>query len=202
MKKFAKQIFISYSHIDNQPLSPEQMGWITRFHHTLEALLSTRLGRNVEIWRDNKLRGNDVFAEEIVKQFKNVALMVSILSPRYINSEWCTREAREFCQEAEKSGGLVVGNKTRLIKVVKTPIDSSDTLPDCFNRVLGYDFYTLDEGGPLELDPEYGENFKYEYNRKVGNLANDIAIIIKKLEAEISSGGRTPAESYKGIATI
>jgi hypothetical protein len=65
-KKFAKQIFISYSHIDNQPLSPEQQGWITRFHRTFQGLLNMRLGRDAAIWRDDKLSGNDVFADEIV----------------------------------------------------------------------------------------------------------------------------------------
>ena len=50
--KFAKQIFISYAHIDNQPLSPEQQGWITRFHNTLQGFLNTRLGWDAAIWRD------------------------------------------------------------------------------------------------------------------------------------------------------
>jgi hypothetical protein len=141
--KFAKQIFISYSHIDNQPLPPEQQGWITRFHQTLQGLLNMRLGRDAAIWRDDKLSGNDVFADEIVQQFKDVALLISVLTPRYIKSEWCTREARLFCQEAEKNGGLVVENKSRLLKVVKTPFDTLDSLPDAFKSVLGYDFYAL-----------------------------------------------------------
>jgi len=94
MKEFAKHIFISYSHVDNKPLSPDQQGWITRFHQTFQNFLDTRLGRDAAIWRDDKLSGNDVFEDEIVNQFKDVALLISILSPRYIYSEWCTREAR------------------------------------------------------------------------------------------------------------
>ena len=69
MECFDKHLFISYAHIDNQPLTPEQKGWISRFHATLEALLSMRLGQAAKIWRDDKLQGNDVFAEEIVDQF-------------------------------------------------------------------------------------------------------------------------------------
>ena len=49
--RFGKHLFISYAHIDNQPLSPEQQGWITRFHATLEALLSMRMGTKAQIWR-------------------------------------------------------------------------------------------------------------------------------------------------------
>ena len=32
---FEKQVFISYAHIDNEPLSEKQQGWITRFHASL-----------------------------------------------------------------------------------------------------------------------------------------------------------------------
>ena len=59
---FEKHLFISYAHIDNQPLTPEQQGWISRFHASLKAMLSMRLGGPAEIWRDEKLRGNDIFA--------------------------------------------------------------------------------------------------------------------------------------------
>ena len=66
---FEKQVFISYAHIDNEPLTPNQQGWITRFHASLSAMLSMRMGRKAEIWRDSKLSGNDIFADEIIQQF-------------------------------------------------------------------------------------------------------------------------------------
>lgn len=55
MASFRKDLFISYAHIDNQPLAPEQKGWISRFHASLEALLSMRLGQAAKIWRMSKL---------------------------------------------------------------------------------------------------------------------------------------------------
>ena len=76
--EFDKHLFISYAHIDNQPLPPEEQGWISRFHKSLESVLSMRLGVPAKIWRDEKLRGNDVFAEEIVGQFPHTALLVSV----------------------------------------------------------------------------------------------------------------------------
>ena len=88
---FEQNLFISYTHIDNQPLTDGEKGWITRFHLTLNALLSMRLGRDAKIWRDEKLCGNDVFSDEIVARFKQSAVLVSIVSSRYLNSEWCTR---------------------------------------------------------------------------------------------------------------
>ena len=104
---FEKHLFISYAHIDNQPLTPDQEGWVSRFHESLEAMLSMRLGRQAEIWRDRKLSGNDVFADEILAQFPKTALLISVLTPRYVESDWCTREVREFCAVAERSCGVV-----------------------------------------------------------------------------------------------
>jgi hypothetical protein len=68
-REFDTHVFISYAHMDNQPLTPDQQGWVSRFHASLEVMLSMRLGRKAEIWRDKKLAGNDIFADEIVAQF-------------------------------------------------------------------------------------------------------------------------------------
>ncbi len=182
MMDFEKHLFISYAHIDNEPLTPEQEGWITRFHASLEALLSMRMGGRAEIWRDDKLKGNDVFADEIVEQFPETAVLVSILTPRYLNSEWCTREVAEFCKCAQQSGGVVVENKARVFKVIKTPVDTQESLPEVMQDVLGYEFFVFEDETPLELDPAYGEQFAQDYNRKVGKLAWDIAQLLKLLE--------------------
>jgi hypothetical protein len=181
MVSFNKDLFISYAHIDNQPLTPGQQGWISRFHASLEALLSMRLGHTAKIWRDDKLQGNDVYADEIVSQFTQTAVLVSILTPRYLNSDWCTKEAREFCESAAQSGGVIVDNRARIFKVLKSPVDTQESLPALFKNTLGYEFFTMEDGAPLELDPAYGEKFAQDYNRKVGKLAWDIAQLLKQL---------------------
>src|SRR5690242_2674685 len=106
--KFRRHLFISYAHLDNQPVAENDVGWVSRFHASLDAILSMRLGRKAEIWRDERLQGNDVFAQEIISQFPETAALVAVVSPRYVQSEWCLREARSFCETAEQSGGLVV----------------------------------------------------------------------------------------------
>jgi len=139
--RFEKDLFISYAHIDNKPLTPEQQGWITRFHASLEALLSMRMGGKARIWRDDKLQGNDIFDREIVDQFAQTAVLVSVLTPRYLSSEWCNREVAEFCKRAEERGGMVVENKARMFKVLKAPVDTQERCPfieaaACGNRVM------------------------------------------------------------------
>jgi hypothetical protein len=185
---FEQNLFISYAHIDDQPLTPGEKGWITRFHATLKAILSMRMGREAKIWRDEKLQGNDVFSDEIVAQFRKSAVLVSVLTSRYLNSEWCTREAREFCQSAQQTGGLVVGNKSRVFKVIKTPVDRQDSLPPHMKELLGYEFFTVREGVPLEFDPAYGQEYAQLYNQNVAKLAWEVAQLLKTLEAEPSPG--------------
>ena len=141
-----------------------------------------RMGGKARIWRDNKLQGNDVFSDEIIDQFSHTAVLVSVLTPRYLNSEWCTKEVAEFCKCAEASGGMVVANKARIFKVLKAPVDTQESLPQVVQDVLGYEFFTIEDGAPLELDSAYGEKFAQDYNRKVGKLAWDVSQLLKSLE--------------------
>lgn len=183
---FSHHVFISYAHIDNLPLSAEQEGWISRFHQTFSVFLSQRLGGKARIWRDQKLQGNDIFSNEIVAAFRDTALLISIFSPRYVRSEWCRREVAEFCAHAESGTGLVIDNKARVFKIVKTPVQlsrSDSTLPAVVRDSLGYDFYVQDDQGPIELDPDFGETFKQDYLRKICIVANHAARLIEELEA-------------------
>jgi TIR domain len=183
---FQWDVFISYAHIDNEPLTPEQKGWVTLFHSTLQTMLSQQIGAKAGIWRDEKLRGNDIFSNEIVDQLPKTALMISVLTPRYVHSEWCTKEINEFCRIAQQTGGLVVDNKARVFKVIKTPIDREEPLPPVVNKVLGYEFYGYDEDQtPREFDPAYGEKSKEEFLRKVYKLARDIAQLRARLDASV-----------------
>lgn len=194
---FDRHAFISYSHIDNRPLPTEKDGWVTLFHEALQQLLAGRLGGNAEIWRDNKLRGNDVFADEIVDQFADTAAFISVLTPRYLNSEWCNKEIDRFCDAAERTGGVVLGqNKCRIFKVLKLPVDRDNDLPEVLSQVLGYEFYELDaDQTPRELDPAYGDKSKQDFLRKIAKLAWDIKLLLDHLNSE------KPAESTQKEAS-
>lgn len=178
---YTQDAFISYAHIDNEPLTPGQQGWVTQFHTTLQAMLSQRLGEKARIWRDEKLDGNDVFADEIVEQFAKTALLVSILSPRYVRSEWCTRELREFCEAAAHAGGVTIGNKSRVFKVIKTPFETAAPLPEAVQQTLGYEFYALDHGETQELDPAFGEQARQQFLSKLSRLAWELAKSLQQL---------------------
>ena len=51
---FDNDVFISFTHVDNQPYGTDPDGWISRFHKGLEIQLSL-LRKDPRIWRDLKL---------------------------------------------------------------------------------------------------------------------------------------------------
>ena len=182
MSLYSIDLFISYAHIDNQPVSAAESGWISRFHASLDAFLSMRLGKSVRIWRDDKLTGNDRFADEIVQQFNSTAMLLSVVTPRYLNSEWCTREVREFCERADSD--LVIDQKARIFKVIKTPVDCEGALPAIMQEMLGYEFFVFEDGAPMELDAVYGQQYGQDFNRQISKLAFEMAALLKRLESE------------------
>ena len=140
--RFSKDIFISYAHIDDESLIEGEKGWISDFHRSLEVRLSQLLGYRPKIWRDSSLDGNHDFSNEIIDQFPDIAILISILSPRYVNSEWCTREVNEFCRISEQNAGLTINNKARVFKVIKTPVEIENH-PKPIQGMLGYEFYIM-----------------------------------------------------------
>jgi hypothetical protein len=108
---------------------------------------------------------------------------LSVVSSRYLRSEWCKREVREFCEVARRTTGLMVGQKLRLLKVIKTPVDTPEHLPAPLREVLGYEFFDYKDGVPLEFDPAYGPEFAPLFNQKVAKLAWEIAQLLKILES-------------------
>ena len=48
--------------------------------------------------------------------------MISILTPRYVKSEWCVREVNEFYAACENNLGFTIQNKARIFKIaVRVP---------------------------------------------------------------------------------
>src|SRR6185369_13929362 len=98
----------------------------------------------------------EVFAGEIEDQLRSSAVLISIISPGYVQSEWCNRELLGFTAAAEQRGNLRIGNLPRVIKVLRLPVDRS-ALPPLLDSVLGAQFYRVDPASgrarDLLIDP-------------------------------------------------
>ena len=193
---FENDVFISYAHIDDMALIEGQKGWISNFHRALDIRLGQLLGRQPKIWRDPKLQGNDVFADRLVDRLPGVAILVSIISPRYLKSDWCLRELREFIKAAGDSGGVRLGHKVRVFKIVKTPVPLEQQVPE-LQHMLGYDFFTADphSGRPKELSQTAEADIQRLYWAKLDDLAHDMTELIEALEREGAGGGPSSTTS-------
>jgi predicted nucleic acid-binding protein len=188
--KFEKDVFISYAHLDNKPLDETEVGWITAFHKLLQTRLEQIIGSELNVWRDERLTGNEIFGPEILDQFPKMKIMVSIITPRYVGSDWCTREMDAFYKAADLNGGISVGNKSRIFKVVKTPVDKDviEGLPDdihrIFDEILDYKFYIVEQTGKfkeLTRSRFVDNSIQQAFMDKLNDVVQDIAALIKRL---------------------
>jgi hypothetical protein len=182
---YQNEIFISYAHLDNETAIQGQNGWISDFHRALEVRVAQLLGRKPTVWRDPKLTGNDLFPETIVDRLGQTAVLVTILSPRYIKSEWCRREFHSFCDTFSETPSSSPGTKSRIFKVVKTPLPSSldFDLQPLLQPLLGYEFFKVDSqsGHFHELDLAFGPAAMADYWLRLDDLAQDVAKLLDSI---------------------
>jgi len=190
--------FISYSHIDNVGLVDGSKGWITNLHRALEIRIAQLLGEKPHIWRDPKLAGNDVFEITLIEQLRRVAVLVTVVSPRYVKSEWTRRELIEFWKAAEAQGGVRYHDKARIFKVMKTPVPREVDLPELAS-LLGYEFYKIDPetGRVHELDEIFGELAQRDFWIKLDDLAHDITVLLEVLRKEFQVSPQPVEEAKK-----
>ncbi len=193
---FQHDIFISYAHKDNLSLVENEDGWISKLHRVLEIRVTQFLGAKATIWRDLKLSGNDRFADCISEKLTQTGVMVSVLSPSYINSDWCIRELCEFWEASERNRGIAKDHEIPIFKVVKTPVPL-EKHPKRVRQVLGYEFFTIDamSGRPRELSLEGETQEKKKYLTRLDDLAYDVCNMLKKLRV----GPHVSAEPKKTV---
>jgi len=190
--KFEHHVFISYAHIDNARFTEAEKGWVDRLHEYLESRLPQLMGGPVNIWRDGKLGGNDVFNETIDIELSKTAILLSVASPRYFQSSSCQRELEDFFRLAAEQGGLTINDKHRVFKVMKTyvPLDEH---PKYLRDMLGYEFYALDQASGRFREYDNGIGPKGERDKRYWDrfedLAQDLCALLKRMVTEQSAAG-------------
>jgi len=195
LPNFEEDIFINYCHRDNQALISDSdfKGWVDTMHESLKRRLTMLIGETPKIWRDIFITGTDMLTEAIVIRLSKTAFLVSVLSPSYVKSEWCQKELNEFYKRARENGGIRINNKSRIFKVVKTPIGDNDPridplaesklpleLRNLLQESVGYRFYETDEKGKLcEFWPELSKEYQKKFLERLEDLAQDIKDFIK-----------------------
>jgi len=170
-------IFISYSHKDNIA-EQEDDGWVDVFHKGLYKFLTGNLGRTARIWRDGtKMIGNYRLHQAVYDNLDQTLILIPILSPNFLNSEWCPKELNYFFEKNNQPEAM----GTRIFPVVKRPIEA--TPPEIGDNLLN-EFFIRDDFGEKwrEIDPAFGDEYKNKFFLKIGDLARDIAAFIQQIE--------------------
>lgn len=187
-----QDVFISYAHVDNEALLDEQEGWISIFQRALQKRLSQLLGRVASVWLDRRrLAGNYYFDETIATACESSMVMVSIVTPRYLKSEYCRKEVTHFASSRD----LKVGDRCRLFTCVKTPVARDDLFPQMAGK-LGYEFFRMAE--QIERFREYNvydPELKPLFMMALEDVAQDICRLLTDLESMPSTAPARASES-------
>ncbi|HEX3085712.1 MAG TPA: TIR domain-containing protein, partial [Pyrinomonadaceae bacterium] len=178
---FTDDIFISYAHIDDRPLD-DVKGWVTTLHERLNDRLAMLVGSELKIWWDQREQANQYLIGMIGDRVSNTRLLVSIVTPRYVNSDWCRAEVAEFCRRADQTGGIASADQPRVFKVIKTPINPEHDM-DELRELLSFDFFEIDaNGSPREFRQEVGANKDLKYWARFEDLAQAIKRAIESAQ--------------------
>lgn len=191
-------VYISYAHSDNLTQRGETEGWVTNFCDSLSIMLTAYMGRNVNVWYDReRMRGNDFFTPVIKDNLRSSLTMISIISPSYINSEWCQKELEFFSDEV----GTGIGRRSRLFFAVKLPPPQMSAR---FAALLRYDFFEFKRSNvPSPFSPG-SDKFKERIDDLAYNIRETLAEIKEASSVEINAESRPgktiyPAETTQDI---
>lgn len=95
---YAYDIFVSYDHIDNEPWTTEDDGWVTTLVKGIERNLAQRLGSDppCRIYCNAELAKHVQITPDIRKVLYSAAVFIIILSRAYLKSEWCNWRKNRF----------------------------------------------------------------------------------------------------------
>lgn len=119
---FKYDLFISYAHVDDAPHHATGKKWVTVLCDALTSRYRSRTGDPLRVWRDPLLHAGQVFDPVILEGVRESAILLPIVSPSFIKSEYCLKEFQEFVEKAQRDPvGLVNQHKHRVLPLVKLP---------------------------------------------------------------------------------
>lgn len=176
-------IFVSYAHVDDKPLHGVKDGWVTFLVKSLKTKLAQKLGRSdaYKLWIDQELSRHVRITPQITDTLQETAILLVIMSPGYVASEWCQREKETFLN-------IVKGRRrsgSRVFIVERDMVEDCDR-PEEFKELSGYRFWKKEEGARTRIlgvpkpNPEDPED--KDYYSKFNDLSCDLVAELKKLK--------------------
>ena len=141
-------VFISYARADNQkpPFEDSVEGWVTFFWYQLRFELTNAGVHQAKLWLDRyEIEPAEDFTDKIEAALREARLIVPILSPNWVQRDWCKKEVIRFCELRANDPDV----KDSIVPVVKLEPPSDAILPLPLLNRAGYRFFTKDPTGKV-----------------------------------------------------
>jgi hypothetical protein len=180
---FRGDIFISYAQVDNLCLADEDKGWVTDFHNTIYMRLLQELRREPAIWRDDRDLDGRVSDNAISSAINNSAIFLAILSPAYLESAYCLKEARDFCSYQHPAFELTQGEFSRVVVVSLSDAMSLQELPEPLKQAPRVAFCETDAATRNQrLFTKPRRSDADPYWEKINRVVRHLASIIREMQ--------------------
>jgi hypothetical protein len=189
---FKYDVFVSYAHVDDEPMVGAGLGWVSTLQRNLFTLLGRRLGRreNYTPFTDHRLRGHDDI-DSLLEAARNSATLVVILSPGWAESKYCQDELKTFLNRS-------IRNRPRDIFVVEM-LKLTGNRPEGLPNSRDYGFWYEDERGRTHTYAYF--NYKdpeLDYGKRLDQLAQELADHLNDLRTEALGQLPTAASPLPG----
>jgi hypothetical protein len=170
------QIFVSYARNDDAspPDEPTKKGFVTALYDQLRYRFKDYGDPKLKLWRDTRrVDQADQFDHKIADAIQASALMVVILSPNWMSSDYCRQELKAFTDRWRSDES---GIRERIVVVGKRHVEN-DRRPSLLQGQNGFRFYALDDPDEVNLEREFfvhGMVRDNQYHERLDELAKSL----------------------------
>jgi TIR domain/Protein of unknown function (DUF1566) len=153
------EVFLSYARRDNDD------GWTDEFRRALAAIYEKLTGAAVSIFFDTEAVGiGSIWEAKILQSLRDSEVLVAVLSPSYVRSEWCRREWREFVDRERvlQQKGILSSDQELIFPILLFPFERGDFSPaeaafiEEIKERQWLDVSSRSDGTPLRADQVRG----------------------------------------------
>jgi hypothetical protein len=174
------QIFLSYAWADDEvpAVERERPGWVRYFHDFVVAGLRSRGFKDVNFWRDVKeYSDNQEFEKQIEAALANAVLLVAIVSPNYLSSQWCPKELARFIDRIRGPNGVL--ERERVVKILKYTVKEEE-LHNVFSGRRGFRFFDDSQKEKVAVYYDFGRVMRQEYFTIVEEVVEELRRILER----------------------
>jgi len=189
-------MFVSYAHLDNPVLGPGSGGWVDTLVKKLEGEVKARGIKGFTAWFDKNLTENLPLTPQLMEKIKKSATLLVVMSPCYLQSEWCKREREGFLSLVDDrvAEGCVFVVEARQV--------SHSDYPDVFHDLVPLAFWVEDPESRTDRPLGMPNPNEEQYYTRICRLSYLIKEQMERLRSRSTPVGALAPTASNGGATV